>query len=268
MCTVTLVPRDAGYYLAMNRDEQLSRVAGLPPKRQFRDSRAVLFPSEPSGGTWISVNDGGACFALINWYSMTARVREGAVSRGEVVKSVSACASRDLAEAQLARLPLECMNPFRLIGVFPANCEVSEWRWNLKKLARKSHRWKMQQWISSGFEEATAQQLRGKTFQEAQWQTSSGSLDWLRRLHRSHSPHRGAFSTCMHRADAMTVSYTEVSVSASSATMNHQLTSPCQHTARTNAAFSEELRLCSGSGRDSIGTCPPKRLSPKSFVVG
>jgi hypothetical protein len=178
-----------------------------------------------------------------------------------VVKSVSACTSRGLAEAQLARLPLARMNPFRLIGVFPADGGVTEWQWDLKKLVRKNHRWKMQQWISSGFDEATAQQLRGKTFQEAQWQASSGSLDWLRRLHRSHTPHRGAFSTCVHRADAMTVSYTEVRVSAFSATMNHQLTSPCQHAARIDSAFREELRLYSGSGRDLIRTCPPKRFT-------
>ena len=246
----------------MNRDEQLSRIAGLPPNRQFIDGRAVVFPSEPSGGTWISLNDGGACFALINWYSVAARVREGAVSRGEVVKSVSACTSRILAEAQIERLPLERMNPFRLIGVFPADCEVVEWQWDLKKLARKNHRWKMQQWISSGFDEATAQQLRGKTFREAQWQTSSGSVDWLRRLHRSHLPHRGAFSTCVHRSDAMTVSYTEVRVSASLATMNHQLTCPCQHAERTDAAFSEQLKLYSGNSRDFMKACPPK-LTPR-----
>jgi len=263
MCTVTFIPRDAGYYLAMNRDEKLSRIAGLPPEQCFVDGRAVLFPSEPGGGTWISVNDGGACFALINWYSVTARVQERAVSRGEVVKFLSAGTSRTLAEAQLARLPLDRMNPFRLIGVFPADCEVAEWQWDLKKLARKTHRWKMQQWISSGFDEATAQQLRGKTFQGAQWQSSSGSLDWLRRLHRSHAPHRGAFSTCVHRSDARTVSYTEVVVSASAAKMNHQLTSPCQHLADADAAYSQQLRLSLGSRCDSIGTCPPKRLSRK-----
>src|SRR5512140_1000833 len=54
MCTVTFIPRDVGYYLAMNRDEKLSRIAGLPPKRQFIDGCTVLFPSEPGGGTWIS----------------------------------------------------------------------------------------------------------------------------------------------------------------------------------------------------------------------
>jgi hypothetical protein len=243
MCTVTFVPRDAGYYLAMNRDEQLSRIAGLPPKQQFIDGRSVLFPSEPGGGTWISVNDCGSTLALINWYSIAARVAERPISRGEVVKTANACASGDLVEAQLARLPLDHMNPFRLIGIFPADGEVTEWRWDLKKLERKNRRWKMQQWISSGFDEATAQQLRGKTFEEAQRQRSTGSLDWLRRLHRSHAPHRGAFSTCVHRTDAMTVSYTEISVLPRQARMCYHPTAPCQNSAKGDNSHSLQIAL-------------------------
>src|SRR5205823_1452898 len=93
---------------------------------------------------------------------------------------------------------------------------------------RKNHRWKSQQWISSGFDERTAQHVRGKTFRRAERQYSAGSLDWLRRLHRSHSPQAGPFSTCMHRADAATVSYTEVAVSSRHATMRYHAGAPCK----------------------------------------
>ena len=136
------------------------------------------------------------------------RVVGKTVSRGEVVSSVSTARSPDFADAALAESPRSRMNPFRLIGIFPKTGEVIEWRWNLKKLARKNLRWKTQQWISSGFDEATAQRVRGKTFQRSHRQFSAGRLDWLRGLHRSHSPVSGPFSTCMHRADAATVSYT------------------------------------------------------------
>jgi len=98
----------------------------------------------------------------------------------------------------------------------------------LKQLARQNHRWKSQQWISSGFDEPTAQRVRGKTFQRAGQQHSTGSLDWLRRLHRSHLPQAGPFSTCMHRADAATVSYAEVAVSSRHATMRYHAGTPCQ----------------------------------------
>lgn len=228
MCTVTFIARQRGYYLGMNRDEKLTRPSGLPPKRKKVDGRAVISPSEPGGGTWITVNDHGATLALINWYSITARVGGKAVSRGEVVNSASAAISSDFADATLAGLPLERINPFRLIGVFPKTRNIIEWRWDLKQLVRKDLRWQTQQWISSGFDEPTAHRVRGKTFRRATQQHSAGSLDWLRRLHRSHSPKAGPFSTCMHRADAATVSYTEVCVSLGQARMRYHAGAPCE----------------------------------------
>src|SRR5437867_10678468 len=228
MCTVTLIARQRGYCLGMNRDEKLTRPGGLPPKRKKVNGRAVVSPSEPGGGTWIAVNDQGATLALINWYSITARVGGKAVSRGEVVNSMSAAISPDVADAALHGLPLNRTNPFRLIGIYPANGEIVEWRWNLKQLVRQNHRWKSQQWISSGFDEPTAQRVRRKTFQRARRQYSAASMDWLRRLHRSHSPQAGPFSTCMHRADAATVSYTEVTVTSHEALMRYHASPPCE----------------------------------------
>jgi hypothetical protein len=229
MCTVTFIARQKGYCLGMNRDEKLMRPTGLPPKVKKVNGRAVISPSEPGGGTWIAVNDHGVTLALINWYSITAQVGGKAVSRGEVVNSVSAASSADVAHAALAGLPLNRINPFRLIGVYPATGDIIEWRWNLSRLVRKHHRWKMQQWISSGFDEPTAQCVRGRTFNRALRQHSAVSLDWLRRLHRSHSPKAGPLSTCMHRADAATVSYTEVTVSSGVALMRYHAGAPCKN---------------------------------------
>ena len=228
MCTVTFIARQRGYCLGMNRDEKLTRPTGLPPKEKKVNGRAVISPSEPGGGTWIAVNDHGTTLALINWYSIAARVGGKAVSRGEVINSMSAAISADVEDDALNGLPLDRINPFLLIGIYPVTGEIIEWRWNLSQLVRKSHRWKAQQWISSGFDEPTAQSVRGKTFQRAARQHSAGSVGWLRRLHRSHSPEAGPFSTCMHRADAATVSYTEVTISLSQARMRYHEGAPCQ----------------------------------------
>src|SRR5712671_6793698 len=197
MCTVSFIARRSGYALAMNRDEKLTRVAGLPPSKKIIQGRNVLAPSEPGGGTWIALNDAGVTFALINWYAITARVKRDSASRGMVVNAVSALDSPDAVSATLEKLPLAKINSFRLIGIFPAAQEIFQWQWDLKKLVRKKHRWKAQQWISSGFDEPVAQRVRSRTFRLALRQHSVGSLDWLRRLHRSHSPQAGPFSTCM-----------------------------------------------------------------------
>src|SRR5204862_7203877 len=99
MCTVTFIARKRGYCLGMNRDEKLTRPTALPPKKRTVNGRAVFAPSEPGGGTWIALNDQGATLALMNWYSIKARIERNALSRGEIVNSVSASVSSDSADA-------------------------------------------------------------------------------------------------------------------------------------------------------------------------
>jgi hypothetical protein len=231
MCTVTFIARRNGYALGMNRDEQLTRVKGLAPSRRG----GMLGPTEPNGGTWIAVNERGVTLALINWYAITARVNGETISRGTVIHEAN---SAEAVAARLQELRLKQINPFRLIGIFPESREVVEWVWDLKRLARKDLPWRTQQWASSGLDEAKAQRVRGEIFREASKQATAGTMAWLRRLHRSHAPERGAFSTCMHRADAATVSYTEVRVSASEAKLVHHAGCPCEH-----AGSSHRLRL-------------------------
>jgi hypothetical protein len=98
----------------------------------------------------------------------------------------------------------------------------------LKRLVSKKLPWKTQQWISSGFDEPTAQRVRSRVFRSVLRERSAGGLGWLRRLHRSHSPQSGPFSTCMHRTDAATVSYTEISVSDHRAKMGYHGGPPCK----------------------------------------
>ena len=228
MCTVTFIARKSGYALGMNRDEQLTRVSSLPPAEKIINGCRVLSPSEPGGGTWITLNDWGVTFALINWYSIIARVKRASVSRGQVVNAACAATTPGLADAALAQLPLQQINPFRLIGIFPVTHEIAEWLWDATDLVRKPRRWKDQQWISSGFDEPSAQRVRGRVFRAALKQKTVGSLGWLRRLHRSHLPQPGPFSTCMHRADAATVSYTEVAASPRQARMGYHAGPPCK----------------------------------------
>lgn len=223
----------------MNRDEKLTRPAGLPPTKRNVNGRAVLCPSEPGGGTWIALNDSGACLALINWYSVAKKVERSAFSRGEVVKAVGAADSPEATSAGLFEIPLKRINPFRLIGIFPTHGEVTEWRWNLKRLVQEKHCWTAQQWISSGFDEATAERVRGETFRRLLRHSSAPSRNWLRKLHSSHAPQIGPFSTCMHRADAATVSYTEIAVSPRTATMRYYAGAPC----KCSTTFRECLRL-------------------------
>jgi len=228
MCTVTFLPRRRGYALAMNRDEQRTRIAAMPPAETSVAGRTVLAPSEPGGGTWLALNDAGVTFALINWYEVKARVPARAVSRGQVVRAVGALDSPASASRRLQVLPLRKTNPFRLVGIFPAARKIAEWRWDLKKLVRFNLPWQARQWISSGFDEPMARRVRSQTFRQARRQKSVGSLVWLRRLHRSHAPQTGPFAICMHRDEAATVSYTEVVITPKEASLRYHAGAPCQ----------------------------------------
>lgn len=220
MCTVTFIARQNGYALGMNRDEKLSRVAGLPPSKYSLHGRTAIFPSEPNGGTWIGVNDAGVTFALINWYSVPARVSKNPVSRGAVTRSILPCTAVSDAQEHLSDFPLKNANPFRLIGIFPRISCVVEWRWDLSALERVVHDWETNIWISSGFDEPRAQCTRRQAFLHA-LRTKETTAKWLRELHSSHAPLCGPYSICMHRDDAATVSYTEVCVDERTASLTH-----------------------------------------------
>jgi hypothetical protein len=211
----------------MNRDEKRSRSKGLPPVVRLINARRVLCPSEPNGGTWVALNEARVSFALINWYSVAAKAERDVISRGTIIPTVGASDSATLADARLSALPLDRFNPFRLIGVFPNSREICEWRWNLRLLSRKRLPWRAQQWISSGFDERSAQKVRSTTFKKALDQKTAGSLRWLRRLHRSHAPRSGPFSICMHREDSVTVSYTEICLGPNRMTMKHINSAGC-----------------------------------------
>ncbi|HEY2835502.1 MAG TPA: NRDE family protein, partial [Rhizomicrobium sp.] len=117
MCTVSFLPQSQGFFLAMNRDEQKSRPRALPPRRRKTGVHTSLYPSEKSGGTWIGVNDAGLVLALINWYAKPQRGRSLCLSRGIVIPELLAANDLKDLSARLKKLPLQELNPFRLIAV-------------------------------------------------------------------------------------------------------------------------------------------------------
>jgi hypothetical protein len=239
MCTVSFLPTADGYQLAMNRDEELSRMAALPPALRRCGSLRALYPHELSGGTWIGVNEATVGFALVNWYAKPRRNGADAVSRGIVIPELLSARGVEEASARLAALPRERMNPFRLIMVSAPEKRIVEWRAEGGALKLLHLPWARQHWFSSGFDEAGANRWRRIACLREAELSSSDSPGWLRRLHRSHHPTKGAFSICMHRVDACTVSFTELSVNASAAAMVYHAGPACKRGPR----FTKTLRL-------------------------
>jgi hypothetical protein len=213
--------------LAMNRDEQVSRPPALSPRSHQTGLHKSLYPSEPSGGTWVGINDAGLGLALINWYSKPQRDRALCVSRGIVIPHL--LAADDLADigAFFSDLPLTQINPFRLIAVSLAGRAVREWRWDGTVLQCRRQGWQRRHWFSSGFDEALVNRKRAALVRAAAAAAPAQTPGWLRKLHHSHQPERGAFSVCMHRGEAQTVSTTEILASRRQAEMRYTAGSPC-----------------------------------------
>jgi Transport and Golgi organisation 2 len=230
MCSVSFLPRDAGFVLAMNRDERLSRGYALPPEALTREGVSMLYPRELSGGTWTGVNSAGMAFALINWHSQPDRACGSPVSRGEVVRALLAARSDKQSASLLRQLPRERMNPFRLMIISLSESSLVEWRWNGDSLESLALPWRRHHWFSSGLDEARANDVRRA--QCARVPGDSVDLPLLRKLHRSHAPKAGPYSICMHRSDARTVSYTEINVQSPVASAYYIAGPPCSRAPR------------------------------------
>ena len=140
------------------------------------------------------------------------RDRALCVSRGIIVPHLLAADGIGDIGAMLADLPLRRINPFRLIAASAGEKRLREWRWDGARLSCSNFRWARRHWFSSGYDEPLVARTRAAVTQGVPALTPAR----LRRLHAAHVPERGAFSFCMHREDAETVSYTEIAVSGSS----------------------------------------------------
>jgi transport and Golgi organization protein 2 len=229
MCTLSVVTRENGYCIAMNRDERIVRGAGTPAeKHEFGGTQAV-YPGDGAGGTWIAANEHGVALALLNWNDVVPRRVDPseARSRGRLIPALIDTRSLTELRAVLDMLDLEGMLPFVLVGVFPADREIWEWRWNSSSLESRVHEWQPRHWFSSSLSDLKAQSLRGKLCNEAWAEPDAGSVAWLRRLHTSHAGGPGPFSVCVHREDVKTLSYTELACTPKAVQCVHFVGNPC-----------------------------------------
>jgi Uncharacterized conserved protein len=228
MCTLTVVIGNDTYLVAMNRDEKITRSAGLFPKVHEFDGIRAIYPNDGDGGTWFAVNESGITFALLNWNDMARRGTDAKTqSRGRVIPTLIHSRSLSDLRAAFGISNFKKMMPFRLVAVFPSDQEIWEWRWDSFELHFEVHAWESRHWFSSSLSDERAETLRGAACRNAQHQLDAGSVPWLRRLHASHAGDPGPFGLCVHRQDVNTLSYSEVMVTPKYIQMGHFRGSPC-----------------------------------------
>jgi hypothetical protein len=210
MCTLTVIPRDNGYLLGMNRDERLTRGGTTPPAVVPAQGTTAIYPRDGEGGTWVAANDHGIALALLNWNDVPQPTGDKARSRGEIIPMLIAYGSISELTQAMGQFDLHGIWPFRLVGVFPGEKTIREWRWNTRAVDAQAHEWKAKHWFSSSLSDAQATAERGAVCEAAWKESDAGSVSWLRRLHASHANGPGPFSLCVHRESVGTLSYTEI----------------------------------------------------------
>ena len=188
----------------------------------------IVYPRESTGGTWIACNSQGNLLALLNWEGGESRyMGEKRRTRGLVIPELIGEPDLSATDSHYRQMNLDGVFPFRLIGVFWRETTINEWRWGGVSSQKFQFSWARKHWFSSSLSDSTAEKERGLACEAAASHAAIASEGWLSSLHRSHVPNPGAFSICVHRQDAETVSYTEVRCHGSLISMDYLNGNPC-----------------------------------------
>jgi hypothetical protein len=198
---------DEGYELLTNRDEKLTRSPAHGPRLLESGGVRYLAPLDGEfGGTWVGVNEFGIAMCLLNGMGPA----DGLRSRGLLVRDLLDSVSVDEA---LRRAGGCGYAPFRLL-LLGTDAKLIEW--DGRRLAAGAARHLL---VSSSYDQAGVERARRHEFARA---------PSLLCFHRSHADSPSAYSPCMHRADAATVSFTRVCVTRSRVQLSYTGAPPCR----------------------------------------
>ena len=211
MCTVSWFQTAQGYELFCNRDELRTRPVAWAPRVRTRHGVRFSAPIDgASGGTWLGVNAFGLTLALLNRQGKTPA--DGALSRGWLVLDLLDSATAEEVRTRLAKLPRHAFPPWTL-AVLSRHEPAQVMQWDgqeyWEELAVDGT-----PLTSSSYAAAEVMAARQQQFLTLQAAAATEPCALLEQFHRSHTPAPSAFSVCMHRANAHTVSYSRIRVNA------------------------------------------------------
>lgn len=226
MCTATWIKTAQGYELLFNRDELRARQRALPPRIHRDGSIRYLAPRDgEAGGTWIAVNDHAVAACLLNGEVASPPAGGSWQSRGEIIRALAPATGREALLARLGTLDLERYRPFVLLAL-DATGEARAAGWDGRGLTLSDGEPELPV-TSSSFDAEGAH--RSRRDELGRYLTRAGGLspEALLAFHRSHAPECGPYSACMHRADALTVSFSRVRVGAEAVDLAYADGPPC-----------------------------------------
>jgi len=225
MCTISCIHSKDGYQLLCNRDEKLTRKSALEPRLAVRNGTRFLAPVDGDfGGTWIATNEFGVSVCLLNGANLTGSGIHAAApgrSRGLLLLDLIPLPSVAAICNRVRDTDISAFAPFTLAAVEPGHlAAVLEWDGSKKTLLfEEADRFML---TSSSFDSEEVRRSREEEYSHVH------DGEGLFAFHRSHAPARSAYSTCMHRADAETVSFSWIQVSREETDFYYTPGAPCE----------------------------------------
>jgi hypothetical protein len=177
------------------------------------------------GGTWLSVNEFGVSLCLLNGSASTSASVPR--SRGRLVRELAWASSADECALWLRELDLGPFAPFSLVILQPRRSAVVA-QWDGIELvidpAGDSH----MPLTSSSYDAEGVRHSRLNEFARRVGAARCVDPALLYWFHASHGTAPDAYSTCMHRDDAETVSFSWVVVSQDSIRFLYSAGALCQ----------------------------------------
>ncbi|MFT5083287.1 MAG: hypothetical protein ACI9Y1_001328 [Lentisphaeria bacterium] len=234
MCTISWFSATDGYHVFFNRDEQKTRPkARIPALIPFACTQAIMPVDPQGGGTWCAVNSKGFTYALLNYYQ--GRLPKGKLtSRGQIVARCAEFASINEAKSYVRSLNHAKYAPFSLLLFSPlggASDSVDMLRWTGQRFEETQQ---CSPLVSSAINYENVLATRLSVYREylsasaSSAQSCSLGTECHRRIHASHDPNASSISICMHREDAQTVSFSQISVLSSEISYFYTDGPPCE----------------------------------------
>jgi hypothetical protein len=232
MCTVSWTFSANGYDLLCNRDEKRTRAQAVPPCVHTESKLRIVSPRDPEGGgTWIASNSLGISVALLNGSTLgetddPIACGPAKESRGKLPARLIRLGSVDVIWSTVETTSLSGFLPFTLLVLAPGEpALLFAWDGRDRRSFTDS--------AASGFISSSSLDPRGvrhhrhAAFDSLRRRASPVNPELLYGFHESHGPAPSAYSPCMHRPDAETVSFSWIRVDAAEVSFFYTPSAPC-----------------------------------------
>jgi hypothetical protein len=226
MCTVSWIHQRDGYQLLCNRDEKRTRKPAAPPEVHVADGVRYIAPSDGDfGGTWIATNEFGVSLCLLNGNS--CKPVADPKSRGRLVLELSNSGTAWEVGQRMIGMNLTCYPPFTIAALEPRKPAMVV-EWDGVELGITTDGDAFMPLVSSSYDPPGVRLRRMRDFRRRASMAGTVDEKMLFFFHESHGSRADAYSPCMHRADAETVSFSWIRVNESKVDFFYSPGAPCE----------------------------------------